>query len=65
MNVLKKYKKKHGYKYKELEEKIGITKDYLYRICAGKLIPTRQTALKIAEVTGLNPIDLLYLSEFK
>ena len=60
MHPLKWYILKNQIKQVEFAKKIGVTPSFLSHLLKYKYFPSRKTAKKISELTGIPVIKLLY-----
>lgn len=45
--------------YDDVAERVGVSKNTVYRWAAGRMVPSKHNVLKIAEALGVDPEDLM------
>ncbi|WP_432647694.1 cyanase [Mitsuokella sp.] len=63
LEKLREAKKKSGLTYKELAEKLGVSKMWIASVFDGQQYVPAEYCSKLAEVLGLSPADTSFLSE--
>lgn len=63
LEKLREAKKKSGLTYKELAEKLGVSKMWIASVFDGQQYVPAEYCSKLAEVLGLSPDDTVFLSE--